>query len=157
MAYATRNNIEQKYGLENVAKWADLDNTGGTAAAELRVTSALTWADAQINAMLRGGPYAVPLATRSALVAEGQETFASDPIIVECAVQFAAYRLYSARGTTDMGDDGEELHKLSAERKRAEKTLRQINGGMLKLDPDIETVQEAVPFAVTIPTSRDED
>lgn len=58
--YATQADIESAVGAENVRVWSNLENTDELADAG-RVTDALQYADALIDAMLAEGPYRVPL------------------------------------------------------------------------------------------------
>lgn len=144
MAYSTRTDIETKYGRDNVAKWADLDNISDQAAITAAITAAIAWSDAQINGRLRDGPYAVPLV-------------GGDPIITEVSVQLSAYKLASSRGTSDFTDVDEPLHRLSGEKREAMKTLREINAGMIVLDKTVETAQTSIPFAIEVKTSIDDE
>ena len=59
MALITKTDIEDKFGIENVLVWSDLENTGTIDLA--RISRAINYAEARINDELRNGPYAIPL------------------------------------------------------------------------------------------------
>jgi phage gp36-like protein len=89
MAYATRADVEQVYGADNVRKWADLDNRGSTADVDARVLWALNLATARMNAHLLGGVYTVPFVTPY------------DLLVIDANARLAGLLLYQARGITD--------------------------------------------------------
>lgn len=59
--YASQGDVEDVFGVANVAQWSSQDDSGQVANAQ-RVQRALDYADAAIDDHFRGGPYAVPLA-----------------------------------------------------------------------------------------------
>jgi len=60
MAYITQSNIEDLFGVQNVAEWSNLENDG-TGADTDRIESAIEYAESYVDDRLRGGPYTVPI------------------------------------------------------------------------------------------------
>jgi phage gp36-like protein len=58
--YADQADVEDVFGVENVARWSQLQNDV-TAADTNRIQRALAGADADVDDFFRGGPYALPL------------------------------------------------------------------------------------------------
>lgn len=87
--YCTQSDIENIFGVSNVALWSNLDNTTTTANAT-RITAAITYATARINNYMRGGLYAVPLVVNSDAAS-----------VVDVAATIAGIWLYSSRGQLD--------------------------------------------------------
>lgn len=58
--YAAQDDVEDVFGVVNVAHWSSQDSTATTADVP-RVQRALDYADAAIDDFFRGGPYVVPL------------------------------------------------------------------------------------------------
>src|SRR4051794_19615889 len=84
--YATQQDLEDLFGVDNLARWSQLDNDTDTADAS-RITRALQAADADINIFFRGGPYATPLIATNAR-----------PTLTHWAAAIAGAWLYDARG-----------------------------------------------------------
>lgn len=145
MAYATRQQLEARYGAANVRKWAEMDNGGNATDIATRITDALDAASAEVEAMLRGGPYTLPLTTDPAV----------DPNIVRATCRLAADDLYMRRGVTDFDEDGNAIHRLSGERERSMDTLKNIKAGSLRIDS--ATTATTIPAVVAIETAHDEE
>ena len=56
--YCVRADIEQFFGTVAVGKWADLDGDADATKIAARIAAAIEWAGNEIDATLRGGPYA---------------------------------------------------------------------------------------------------
>jgi phage gp36-like protein len=123
-AYCTAANVQAYYGTQSVAVWADLNANKVAAEIDARIALAIETASDEINDHLRGGPYAVPFA-------DAPDT---PPAIRRACVWLAGYDLYNARGATDTDQEGESVHRLSGDRKRALRLLGQINAGVVQLD-----------------------
>jgi phage gp36-like protein len=58
--YATEQDLRDTFGSQSIDRWSQLDPTL-TILDDSRIQRALTYADAEINLMLQGSAYAVPL------------------------------------------------------------------------------------------------
>lgn len=141
MAYCTAQNIYDRYGQDNVRKWADLGSRDGTVI-DARIASAIATGDGVIDAHLLGGDYTIPLA-------------AADPIIIRTAVQLAGADLYHSRGADDFDDEtGKSRDRMSGEEAEAMETLRKIRAGQIRLS-SAGTPTDSTPEVIDIETSRD--
>ena len=134
--YCTRDDIEDLFGVENVKKWADLDGDGNAVSIAARIARAIVVASAHIDDRLRGGPYVLPVA-------------GSPATLVDLAAALAGIWLYEARGVEDYDEaTGEIRDKVNARRKRAEKTLRDIRSGAIRLDATLANTGTTAPIVV---------
>lgn len=85
--YIARADIEAYFG-GNVAMWADVDRDEDTDKITARVNIAISSAEAELHARMRGGPYAVPLAGMTD----------STQYVTKIVAYLAAFDLYSTRG-----------------------------------------------------------
>lgn len=97
MTYATRDDMENVYGRENVRKWADIENTGDSDYVAQRVSWALSRSDSIINDMMKNGPYTIPF-----------ESPYPDAVVYFAAVQ-AGIVLYDARGLSEAEPENDNL------------------------------------------------
>lgn len=116
MAYIIRADIEATFGVENVNKWADLDNDGLETKIDARITEGITAAEEDCNTSLDGGPYTIPLSSAPTL-------------IKTICVKLAGAWLYDARGTDDVDSEGFPVNKLRVHLKDARRMLDEILGG----------------------------
>jgi hypothetical protein len=124
--YIVRADIEAVFGAANVAKWADLDNTGITADVAARIDRAIVWASNEIESRFRDSIYALPLANASG---------DCPPEIVDAAANLAGVWLYENRGVQDWNEEtGQVMHRLQWNRRRAYDTLRAILAGQRRID-----------------------
>jgi phage gp36-like protein len=143
MAYATRSDIEDVFGEDNVLKWADLDNDQVTSKIAARIATALADVDAYVNDFLRAGPYTVPLT-------------ATYRTVTRAAATLAGVWLYEARGVQDVNDvTGAPLHKLAWHKRSAEDILRRIVSGGIRLDD--ENAATMIPQVVLDEDEDDDD
>ncbi len=134
--YSIDADIEARYGVDNVAKWADLNNNLDAAEIAARKLWARTQAQSDIDDALRGGPYTVPFAA----------TY--PPAIVDLEATLAGVLLYESRGVQDFDPEtGRPQHRLHYQRSRVEKKLKQIRSGAVRLD--VATVATAHPQVVS--------
>jgi phage gp36-like protein len=87
--YAQQSDIENLFGIPNVAEWSNLAGLNDYVDTN-RIGVALAYADSEINNFFQGGPYAVPLSL-------GQ----SAPTITNWAAVIAGVWLYTSRGQLD--------------------------------------------------------
>lgn len=125
--YATYDDIVDIFGVGNTNKWLDIDNTGDVTGYGTRLQAALQYADAYIDAKLRGGGYIIPLTYD---INTGHEDDFIDPLITNCAATLAGLWLYSSRGIEDY--KGET--PLSKIKKNCDSTLKSIVIGSLLID-----------------------
>jgi phage gp36-like protein len=94
MSYATQQDIEAIFGPDNVAAWSLYESGSPTGSADAtRVAAALTHADAEINGLFIGGPYALPLVCAT-----------MQPVVVNWAATIAGVWLYGSRATASYID-----------------------------------------------------
>jgi phage gp36-like protein len=89
--YASRSDLENLFGRDNIAIWSQLDNDS-TLPDPRRIGAALAYADAEIDNVFRGGPYLVPLVVSAAR-----------PTVQRWAAVIAGAWLYTNRGQRDDG------------------------------------------------------
>jgi phage gp36-like protein len=136
--YCQQSDIENVFGAANIAKWADMDNTGDPVEIASRIAAAIAWATAEIEDRLRGGPYLIPLT-------------ATPPTIVNLCAQLAGVWLYESRGVQEFNvETGEPCHRLQWNRRAAETALAEIRAGKRRLDSSVSPagVGAAAPFAI---------
>lgn len=116
MAYIVKADIENIFGVENVAKWADLDGDSVQSKIDARVEESITAAEDDCNSSLDGGPYTIP--------------FSSAPTLIKtiCA-KLAGVWLYDVRGTDDVDGDGNPINKTRVHYKDAMRMIREILAG----------------------------
>jgi phage gp36-like protein len=104
MSYITQTDIENLFGIENVARWSQLDNSS-TLADEGRISAAIEWAGAEVDMAFADGPYELPLSP-------------ADAVVKHWAAVLAGAWLYSARGQADDDPQGTKLRESTAEVRR---------------------------------------
>ncbi|MFG0247836.1 MAG: phage protein Gp36 family protein [Phycisphaeraceae bacterium JB051] len=139
MSYSTRTDIEDIFGIANVASWADLDSDEDATKITNRITRAIAHADAMINAILTDSQYTIPL---SALPGK------TLGLITTISATLSGCWLYEARGLNDADDEGRPFNRYSAKRKQAEVMLGNIAEGSLKIDAVEATKGVGIPFVV---------
>lgn len=143
MAYATRADIEAVFGKSNVEQWADLDNDEVHVDIAARINTALADAIEFVDDTLRAGPYTLPLTSTHAT-------------IKRLTAILAGVRLYEARGVQDVNEvTGQPLHKYVWHKQDADKTLKRILAGQLRLAGETDEAS-IVPAVVTEDDDDDE-
>ena len=136
MNYCERSDVEDLFGPVNVAKWADLDNTQDADAITARVDRAIAVSSAKIDDRLRGGPYVLPITNQPATV-------------VNLCASLAGLWLYESRGVQDFDpESGVPMHRLRWFAQQAEKTLKDLRAGVLRLDVALTGYGTTAPFVV---------
>lgn len=122
MANSTRADVEQVFGVENVKKWADLDNDQDPTKISTRIASMITDADAEIESRLRGSVVKLPFATPV------------DRLVVKLSATLAGVLLYEARGVQDFDEvTGAPQHRLTWHRSQVQRTIRDLRAGRLRI------------------------
>ena len=128
MGYSARTNIEDVFGIENVKKWADLDGDADAAKIAARIASGIAVVDEEINDVLRGGPYAVPLTAPGGGVL-------NSPSVINMSAVLAGVWLYESRGVDDYdAESGKYSHRLKFQKDEATRKLREIRTGLRRVD-----------------------
>ena len=124
--YCTRADIEDRFGVENVKLWADLDSDKHSYKILKRIWRAIEDSYNEINDVLRGSVYAVPLTTTSGAIPSYAKRL--------CAI-LAGVWLYESRGVQDFSPEtGESTHRLSFHKNVAERMLQELRKGRIDLD-----------------------
>ncbi len=137
LGYCSRAHMESMFGRENIAKWADMENTEDAQLGFSRVSRSIVVATAEIDDRLRDGPVVIP--------------FAVPPTtIVNLAAAFAGVWLYESRGIEDFDDTtGQPIHRLAHHKKQAIRTLDEIRAGKRVIDaPTTSRSGVNAPFIV---------
>lgn len=116
-SYCDGTDIEDRFGVENVARWSQLDNDVTTADLA-RVQAAITWAEATIDDFLREGPYTIPLSP----VVQTVRTWAAT---------LAGHWLYSSRGLRDETPDGSFIQQHFD---RVMTEMARVRSGVVRID-----------------------
>lgn len=124
MSYATRQDLELQFGIENIKKWADVDNLNDDDTIADRIEWALEQGDDEVNDRMRGGPYAIPFVNDSASNVVPRK-------IIYCAAMWAGVTLYDSRSIADSDPKTDEV---AGARKRFQMTMDKIMGGKYRLD-----------------------
>lgn len=123
MAYCTRSDIEDVYGIENVKKWADLDSNGDSERIAARILRSISFADDRIDNSLRDGLYAVPFASPVPTT------------IARLSAEIAGLWLYEARGAEDVDEvTGIPRHRYRHRSQEISRELRKIQAGQIRLN-----------------------
>lgn len=101
--YCERSDVEDHYGVSNVAAWAKLQSSDDASTVTARIARAIAAVSSRMDAYLRAGGYAIPV------VDEDGET----PTEVEdtCAALVGCW-LYNQRGVDDVDRSGSPRNKL---------------------------------------------
>lgn len=124
MAYSARTDLEARFGVDNIAQWADYNNDAVSATITANITAAIAYADAYIKGWIRGARYA------SLNLTNISDTV--DPLIVDCSARLAGVFLYEHFGVPDSGRG--PYHPYSYHRREARRTLMDIREGRIILD-----------------------
>ena len=121
--FATRSDVENRYGVDNVAIMADLNNDGNTTTIGNRIAMALSNADAWVWGYLRKSPYSNRLPS---IV----DRSGSIPLeLTNAAVMFAGWWLWTARGSKDYDKDGKPISHLYCDYTESRETMKMIAEG----------------------------
>jgi hypothetical protein len=128
MAYCLRSDVEQHFGVENVKKWADLDDDENTTTIASRVAYMIEVADSYIDAHLRAAHF-------EPLPIEQDDSSSAPTIIKHLSAELTGVLLYEARGVQHFHpESGRPQHVLSWHRSYVKLMLRQIQAQSIVLD-----------------------
>lgn len=115
--YCTRSDIEETFGVGNVAEWGKLSDSYSDAQVLTRITRAITVASEDIDDTLRAAGIEVPCV---------DESDATPTTIEQLCADLAGVWLYESRGIDDVGRDGSPNHRLKTFADRAQTRLDEI-------------------------------
>ena len=124
--YSDRVDIENFYGVDNVAKWADLNSNEIASEITAKIDKANRETFAYFNSRLLGGNYTIPF-----------------PVIFDqirlMSARYAGWLLYSARGVDDSQDNEDNM--LLSHKDDVELMLDRIRAGsLLPGDPEVSMI-----------------
>jgi len=122
--YIAQSDLEDLFGINNIAVWSNLDDTNTTADAD-RIARAIVFAENYVESRLRGTTVAVPLDTVT-------------PILTHTIATIAGYWLYSPRG---MRDSDTVANRMKTMRDDVEALLESVAEGSVAVG-DIPTPPE---------------
>lgn len=124
--YCTRANVEDRYGVDNIAQWADLDNDEDATKITNRITRAIAVVSAEIDDVARISEYVIPLADSAG---------ATPTTIEELAATMCGIWLYEARGTIDFHpQSGAPYHRLAYKLSWVKQFFEELRKGERRLD-----------------------
>lgn len=105
--YISQSDVEDEFGVDNVARWSQLDNDVSTADTT-RIQKAVDYAEDYVNGKFRNkSRYTVPFNT----------TTTPTEVVRWCAV-IAGIWLYRSRGTNDTTEEGDRMDERMEEAKK---------------------------------------
>jgi len=128
MSWCTRSDVEDVFGVNNVAKWAKLEDTDTAAMVTARIARGIAVATDHAQNVLRNGPY---------LIAD--LTAAMPAILTDAVAKLTGVWLYENRGIEDFDpESGRAVHKLVWHQRTASRVLRAIKFGTVTLAVTIQ-------------------
>ena len=132
--YAEAQDLYDVFGQKNVYKWANIESLAEAHAdyetdIQARITKAITFATADINDKLRGGPYAIPFTTTTLTASINQA----------CTLKAGVW-LYEWRGADDYNYEDRKLtHRYSFMMDRADKVIEELRRDARRLGSQTAT------------------
>lgn len=120
MSYCDRPNVEDIFGIDNVIKWADLDNNRVAESIQARVDWACARATVDIDAQFRGSRYKVPFVAPY------------DSSVVHLTAIRAGLLLHDNRGVT--ANESASSDPFAMMRKEFTDTIKKVKRGVLRFD-----------------------
>jgi phage gp36-like protein len=122
MSYATRTDVENIFGRENVRQWADLENEQDEDDVEERITWALNLSEARVDSRLRESVYVVPF-DEEAMPLE----------VVDVVARQAGVYLHDGRNIKDQAEDGTPTDAMKPHRKMIADFFTDVLSGRISL------------------------
>ena len=117
-----RSDVEDIFGVDNVAKWADKDKDQIAAKIAARIAKAITAATANFYDQLRGGVYKIPFTT-------------PDRTSIDLCARLVGVWLYESSGIEDWDPDtGTPGHILTWHRDHVYRELKKIRDGIRRIE-----------------------
>lgn len=127
MAYSTTSDMEEVFGVDNIADWADPDAAANATNIAARKTGAISISDAEIEDVARMAQYKVPMQAEAGGI----------PTTVKylSAVGAGVWLLESGRGCTSFDErSGKVYHKWMLLKEWRQNYLERIRTQQVKLD-----------------------
>lgn len=132
LAWTSRSEIEKLFGVTNVSKWADLDNTQDADAIAAQIQWVVDHATDEARVELTDSLYNV-------------QSGAVPPLSLRLATtRLAGVMLYESRGVVDTEDE-EGRHRLRYHDKKAKEFFSRVKAGIIRIGPAADRM---VPAAV---------
>lgn len=131
-----RGDVENFYGVDNVAKWADKNNNGNASEISTAIAYAIMMADADIRAKLTGSKWTMP-----------QAGDIVPAILVYHVAMLAGVVLYESRGVRDIDTAGNAQHQLTFAINRVDQFIKSVHLNAIDLSPLIAESNSAAPQA----------
>jgi phage gp36-like protein len=135
--YISKSDIEDLFGVENVAVYSNLENEDDGADDD-RIDRAIAQAEAKVEARLRGGRYAMPLVGNS-----------SDALLIikDICARYAGVWLFQSRGVRP---DEADANAMAVHEEAANQMLNDLHSGVLKLDAVMVRTGPTAPIVVGV-------
>jgi len=125
--YCVRADIEALFGEDNVRAWADLNGNQDVTEIEDRITEAIADASDDVDEVMRGGPYSIPLVDIT--------TLTTPRGIKKITATLAGVWLYNKRGIEDFDqEEGTAKHKLAYNEDEARSQLAEYRASVRRLN-----------------------
>jgi hypothetical protein len=147
--YATRSDVENIFGIPNVATWAllstnDPSSDAGLAEIANRIQLEIQTQTAEIDDHLREGGYTLPLVVNE-----------SGLSLVRLCATLVGVALYENRGTIDYNHEtGRVEHRYQFKKDWANKRLDEIRSGKIRWDAERPAGASTGPMAQQTPRRR---
>lgn len=131
--FSSTTELQNRYGIDNINLWSDMDGSGNSTNIANRIAIALGYADAWVWSQLFRTEYQSvlgPIYAPTIVDSSG----AVPRLLTMCATMFAGYYLLSARGFRDFDKDGKPLNRLAADLMLAQQTMKDIHELLISLD-----------------------
>ena len=125
MSYASTGGMDDKFGANNIATWADRDNDSNPVEIASHKAAAIMFGDSELEGLLCDTHYRKPFVTASG---------GTPNLIVDIANSLAGCWLRDEWGQDKYDGNGEPNDSLAYHRTRAYKLIEQIKTGELRLD-----------------------
>jgi phage gp36-like protein len=133
--YISQSDIESVYGVENVARWSNLDNST-TLADAARIAASIAYAESYVQGRFRQSRYVLPFSG-------GDMTLVRD----WCA-KIAGVWLYESRGLQGVGDGQESANAVRSQKTQVNADIDLVLRGSRTLDL---TLNESFGYQATAP------
>jgi hypothetical protein len=148
-AYCQRSDVENIFGIPNVATWAllstnDPNSTAGLAEVAARIALEIQVQTAEIDDHLREGGFTLPLVVNESTIS-----------VVRLCATLVGVALYENRGTIDYNHEtGRVEHRYQFKKDWANKRLDEIRSGKIRWDAERPAGASTGPMAQQTPRRR---
>lgn len=118
--YISQSDVENVFGTYNIARYSQLDNES-EAADVSRITTAIAYAEEEVENCFRGGEYIIPF---SGTVPK---------VVVNWCARLAGIWLFDNRGVGKVKDGDDEGHKFSRMKRQVFKDITKYTSGQRRM------------------------